>query len=234
MSNIIVGIFYELSDGRIAYTVGFNGPSQTISYRFDGGDNLTASYAEVETWKQRTDLKDFPNAIDPRLPYSFDLFFDIKTMSQLKRALNECSCRENELREMMNDHNIVCEPDPIDWSEIEEDEGTKELMALGNGTYKPTRMDLQRYIVVHEAAGTSFANAYCISRDQSHSLEFYSKMSKDIRIDFPELKNNELECTIVTKSTQCLYCSVIKFRVPVETTKEGWNKIDLTPEWSVG
>jgi hypothetical protein len=45
------------------------------------------TYAEYWTWKHRRDLTDFPNAKDPLLPYVFDLFWDIKHLSELKRAL---------------------------------------------------------------------------------------------------------------------------------------------------
>jgi hypothetical protein len=117
VDDIIIGIFYEFPDGRIVSTFGFNGPKQEISYHFDGGDHLIASYDELRTWKPRRDLKDFPNAIDPRLPHEFDLFYDIKYMSQLKREI----CHSDGLKKLMQAHGIVCEPKPIDWDEDEED-----------------------------------------------------------------------------------------------------------------
>ena len=72
--NNTIGIYYELPNGQIAYTYGWDGRNKTISYRFDdkqGG--RTISQKEFDTWKPRRDLNDFPNATDPRLPYIFDL-----------------------------------------------------------------------------------------------------------------------------------------------------------------
>jgi len=89
--NDAIGIYYELPDGRIVYTYGFNDTEQTIGYYFDGYSghikNRTASYSDWQTWVARDDLKDFPNAIDPRVPYVFDLHWDIKYLSQIKEAL---------------------------------------------------------------------------------------------------------------------------------------------------
>jgi hypothetical protein len=240
MLNVNVGIFYELPDGRIVDTFAFDGRNKTISYRFDGGEELLASFEEVETWKPRNDLQDFPNASDPRLPHVFDLLFDIKRMSQLRSALGgwNCSVDQTELRALMAKHNIECEPEEP--PESEEFMDTKVIeMALGTLGILPEikpRMYFDRYIVVHEAAGTYFANAYCISRDYTHSIAFFRRMADDIKIDFPELKDEEIECRIVNKSRLCLNCSVIKFKVPVETVKEGWLKHTFStewPEWSV-
>lgn len=106
--EIVIGIHYELPDGRIVYTYGFNDVEKTVQYYFDddkGG--RTANYAELNKWKPRRDLKDFPNAKDPRLPYVFDLFWDIKYMSQLKNELARGHKDENEIKEKMREHNIV-------------------------------------------------------------------------------------------------------------------------------
>ena len=106
--NNTIGIHYELPDGRIAYTYGWSGTEGTISYYFDdnkGGRTVTQD--EFNTWKPRRDLKDFPDARDPRLPYVFDLFWDIKCVSQLKRELSWGHEDEKEIRKRMREHNIV-------------------------------------------------------------------------------------------------------------------------------
>lgn len=106
--NNTIGIHYELPDGRIAYTYGWSGKENLVSYYFDDGNGgRTVSIDEFQTWKPRRDLGDFPNARDPRLPYVFDLFWDIKYMSQLKRELSWGHRDEKEIREIMRDHNIV-------------------------------------------------------------------------------------------------------------------------------
>jgi len=104
--NNTVGIHYELPDGRIAYTYGWQGSKNIILYYFDdenGGREVTIE--EFQTWKPRQDLRDFPNAKDPRLPYVFDLFWDIKYLSQLKEEV--CGHKyEDEIREKMKEYDI--------------------------------------------------------------------------------------------------------------------------------
>lgn len=48
---------------------------------------------------------DFTDPVDPRLPYVFDLFFDIKTISDLKRYVREEGMNED-LEFMMKDHDV--------------------------------------------------------------------------------------------------------------------------------
>jgi hypothetical protein len=52
----------------------------------------------------RKELEDFPDSADPILPYSFDLFFDIKRMSQLRHAFKYQD--KNELLNLMKSHGI--------------------------------------------------------------------------------------------------------------------------------
>jgi hypothetical protein len=59
--------------------------------------------SETKDWVRLT-LKDFPESVDNVLPYSFDLFFDIKRMSQLRKAFSYEDSEE--LLEMMKNHNI--------------------------------------------------------------------------------------------------------------------------------
>ena len=107
MKNDTVGIYYETPEGKIVYTYGFSGTDKTISYRFEEGGGHTVSFDEFDTWKPRMDLKDFPNSKDPVLPYEFDLYWDIKRMSQLKRALENDSVNAADIREAMATHNII-------------------------------------------------------------------------------------------------------------------------------
>lgn len=105
--NDTIGIHYELPDGRIAYTFGWNGIENTIQYRFDDDEGTRlVSKEEFDTWKPRRDLLDFPNARDPRLPYVFDLFWDIKYLSQLKSELHWHE-DEEAIRKMMSDNGIT-------------------------------------------------------------------------------------------------------------------------------
>lgn len=60
--------------------------------------------SETINWV-RLNIEDFPESVDRVLPYSFDLFFDIKRMSQLRKAF---SYEDKEsLLETMKTHNIT-------------------------------------------------------------------------------------------------------------------------------
>lgn len=48
---------------------------------------------------------DFDDPVDPKLPYIFDLFFDVKTISGLKQHI-EWYGMDDYLKKMMIDHNI--------------------------------------------------------------------------------------------------------------------------------
>jgi len=99
--NDTVGIFYELPDGKIVMTFGFSNVNKTVSYHEEGCDSHEVSFDDFNSWTPRGDLRDFPNAKDPRLPYEFDLHWDIKYMSQLRRELAGHGADEKELRELM-------------------------------------------------------------------------------------------------------------------------------------
>jgi len=86
--EIIIGAYYETLDNKIVYTYG-SGPDG-IKYRFDddSGGHLI-SKEDFFKWKIRNDLRDFPNARDPRVPYIFDLNYDLKYTSDVVRYLKD-------------------------------------------------------------------------------------------------------------------------------------------------
>lgn len=85
--EILVGIHHERPDGSIVRSYGA-GPDYVLWYDNDRNYGK-ATHAEYATWKHRRDLKDFPNARDPLLPYVFDLYWDIKYLSELRRAVQD-------------------------------------------------------------------------------------------------------------------------------------------------
>ena len=82
---------YIFSDGRVGY------------YDNDKccGD---VSIEEYKTW-ELLDIADFPNARDPKLPYVFDLRWDLKYMSDLSREINYHP-EKVEILNMMKKYNI--------------------------------------------------------------------------------------------------------------------------------
>lgn len=103
---VVIGAYYKTDKG-VAYVYG--GGSGEIQYRYDDDKpSLNCTYNDASTW-ERLNIRDFPNARDPRLPYDFDLHFDIKYMSQLKMELagqlGWCDDREF-LQELIDHHGI--------------------------------------------------------------------------------------------------------------------------------
>lgn len=104
--DICIGTYYELPDGRIVRTYAWDGRKRTVSYYFDDDSGTHVAMADdVANWKLRNDLGDFPNARDPRLPYVFDLFWNIKTVSHLKREIVGHD-DEGEMRDLMAQYDI--------------------------------------------------------------------------------------------------------------------------------
>lgn len=108
MTDVVIGIFYELPDGRIARTYGWSGTSRMVAYYFDTDEPRgSISSDDMADWKQRRDLTDFPNARDPRLPYVFDLFWDLKHISELNQVLRAGEHDDiDEIRAMVTEHNL--------------------------------------------------------------------------------------------------------------------------------
>lgn len=101
--DVYINVLHEMPDGKIVRTYGAN--KFSVSY-FDNERNYgNVCIKDYLTWKLRRDLKDFPNAKDPILPYVFDLHWDIKYLSDLIRFLPGHD-DEDEIRELMVKHNI--------------------------------------------------------------------------------------------------------------------------------
>ena len=99
MNNVfaisVVGIFYSTPFG-IVKTYGFttkeDGQKHILWYKLKKVKNFRNYYEngstiaiDTGTWS-RLDISDFPDSADPVLPYVFDLYYDIKRMSQLRAA----------------------------------------------------------------------------------------------------------------------------------------------------
>lgn len=110
VAPIVTGGFYELADGRIARVYTYT-PTK-VGYYFDG-DRKDAhrygemSHAQLRACTYRGDLKDFPNAIDPLLPYAFNLFWDIKHHSELRKAVQSGHEEMEDIKFFMNQYGIV-------------------------------------------------------------------------------------------------------------------------------
>jgi len=108
VDDVVIGALYERPDGSIVRTSHWDGTEKTVSYVDETLKNSRCvNLEEFSTWKLRNDLYDFPNPTDPLLPYDFDLCWDIKYMSQLKKALFNDHPDKAKILEMMAIHNIT-------------------------------------------------------------------------------------------------------------------------------
>ena len=82
--------YFELPDGQIGYVCGMNKSENVVRYYLDDDVGVRcATFKAYFKWTIRRDLKDFPNARDPMLPYEFDLLFNIKRKSELENKIKE-------------------------------------------------------------------------------------------------------------------------------------------------
>lgn len=110
VGDFCIGGYYSTKRGvvRLTYVdnigkmVGWTSLKKTkgVRYKYQHGMDL------IETAKDwvELDITDFPESVDKTLPYVFDLLYDIKTMSQLRRELKYE--HKQELLELMKDHGI--------------------------------------------------------------------------------------------------------------------------------
>jgi len=106
--EICIGIFYETPEGEIVYTYSCKGPNNTIGYSSFGKENRECHIDKTQNWKPRRDLNKFPDDPDTRLPYVFDLHWDIKWLSELKHYLDNPESQEDadEMRGEAKRHGI--------------------------------------------------------------------------------------------------------------------------------
>lgn len=104
MEKIVIGIYYETPNGKIAKTYSCSNKSKTVGYYFDEDSGYGhVDFESFKHWKPRRDLNDFPNARDPRVPYIFDLYWDIKHLSELKKAARDHEDSE-EIKQTIKEH----------------------------------------------------------------------------------------------------------------------------------
>lgn len=108
--SIRLGSYYETDTGEIVYVFGVSDGKLMYFYDDDRVHTPEVTVDHLHKHWKLTDLRDFPSARDPRLPYVFDLFWDIKYLSELKRELAKPDC-EGALWEKAIEHGYATEAD---------------------------------------------------------------------------------------------------------------------------
>lgn len=69
------------------------------------GQHGETTQGEILKRYDQEQKSDFKDPVDPRLPYVFDLYFDVKTLSGLRQHIDWYGM-DDQLKKMMVDHNI--------------------------------------------------------------------------------------------------------------------------------
>lgn len=110
--NLVVGVFYTDSQGRLIKTTGF-GPDGIRWYTYDCVDyGETMEEVAKKEWTS-SGATDFPEylTVDPRLPYVFDLNWDIKRVSELFTS-DDCDEAIKLIRLMVGAGTLTLSPNP--------------------------------------------------------------------------------------------------------------------------
>ena len=76
-------------------------------YQLNNDHNgYSISKQDFSSWIYRKDLRDYPDAVDPRLPYVFDLNYDIKYTSDLIRELKSNGQAQKDLIELIKETKV--------------------------------------------------------------------------------------------------------------------------------
>lgn len=81
-NNIKLNVFYDTPKG-VVKTFSFS-PAGIYYYNSAGATEVTNNFGD---WVERPDLVEFPHTWNPKLPYEFDLYWDLKTCNDLRNFL---------------------------------------------------------------------------------------------------------------------------------------------------
>lgn len=113
-TQLKLGQYYRMDNGKIAHISGSESENNIhTKYRYQCLDihgyrtPKEIDAQKTKKWVEQPELTNIPGDKDPRIPYEFDLNYDLKTISDLQRALTHASIEEkNELHLLMKKYNI--------------------------------------------------------------------------------------------------------------------------------
>lgn len=86
INTFVIGAFYQSPEGKILYTYGMMNYNVTCK---DEDDNPYSIPMVLFQQYKYLNIRDFPNAKDPRLPYVFDLKWDFQYLSDFMREAKD-------------------------------------------------------------------------------------------------------------------------------------------------
>ena len=106
-NKVVGGGFYRRPiEGDVVLTYG--GSDEWVHWQTDDGLYGRATRNEMDTWDFLEGARDFPDAKDPRLPYEFDLYYDVHRVSQLAREFGglEYALKDDHIMGMCESYGI--------------------------------------------------------------------------------------------------------------------------------
>lgn len=85
-----------------------------------------------------------------------------------------------------------------------------------------------KYLVTHKTDTASFTNAVVIASSSRRSLDVFRGIFEEVRKDFLDLKESDVEFRTVRESGWCKGWVAAQFLVPLGTTKDGWSSVEPT------
>ena len=82
-TEVVIGAFYQRSENPLDVVFTVSGGRGVIHGYNVKMEAFSTTPEQVLAWTQLA-VNDFPNSSDPRLPYAYDLHWDIKHVSQLR------------------------------------------------------------------------------------------------------------------------------------------------------
>lgn len=105
ISDIVVNGYYQnLENGEIVKVNRYK--DGEIEFYNDDIKNTKKQSYFLQMYEYKPEINDFPNAKDPKLPYVFDLNYDIKYTSDLIRTLKYDKYEEHGLMELIKDFKV--------------------------------------------------------------------------------------------------------------------------------
>lgn len=87
-------------------------------------------------------------------------------------------------------------------------------------------------ICTHTSAGSTFSHAYVIG-GYSASLASFKALAEVALTDFPSLTDDQIVCSVVTRSDRCKNCIVVHFSVPAGTMNPNYRDGGCSPDFDL-
>lgn len=115
---LIAGVYYLTADNNIIYSYGF---TETCLLAYDDNNkSYKINLTESSTLKLLNKVQDFPNAKNPKLPYEFDLNWDIKRSNELAREIDNPALLSLLRSYIPKNTCDLSNPNNINWSQVKQ------------------------------------------------------------------------------------------------------------------